>query len=89
MVAAHVEATDFINQNPAAALKIGVKYTGMDAQTVGLAMKNVKYTYRLSVAGEEEYVHFLAKLGYIKVKDSKEFVGKFLNSKILAEILAK
>jgi hypothetical protein len=49
----------------------------------------VKYTYRLSVSGEEEYVHFLAKLGYIKVKDPQEFVGKFLNTKILAEVLAK
>lgn len=89
MVRAHVMATDFINQKPGEALKIGVKYTGMDEATVRLAIKNVKYTYEISVAGEEEYVNFLAKLGYIKVKNPKDFVRDFLNLSVLREVLAK
>lgn len=89
MVAAHVKATDFINQHPQEALKIGVKYTGMDAETVRLAMKNVNYTYKISVEGEREYVSLLAKQGYIKIKDVDAFIAHFLNGKILEAVLAK
>ncbi len=89
MVKAHVQATDFINRHPKEALKIGMKYTGMDADTVRLAMKNVNYTYRLSLDGERQYVEFLSRLGYIKVKDSRAFVAGFLNTKILEELTGK
>ena len=53
MVKAHVAATEFIRENPEEALKIGVKYTGMDEKTVGLSMKNVNYTCDLSMEGEK------------------------------------
>ncbi len=89
MVRAHVRATDFINQHPAEALQIGVKYTGMDAKTVRLAMENVNYTYKLSVDGERQYVDFLAKLGYIKVGDPGAFVARFLNQSLLEEALRR
>jgi len=89
MVAAHVKATDFINHNAADALAIGVKYTGMDAETVRLAMMNVNYTYKISVEGEREYVSLLAGHGYIKVKDVDAFVARFLNGKLLEAVLAK
>lgn len=89
MVAAHVRATNFINQHPQDALKIGVKYTGMDAETVRLAMQNVNYTYKISVEGEREYVSLLAKQGYIKIKDVDAFITRFLNGKVLEAVLAK
>jgi len=83
-----VKATEFINDNFEDAVKIGVKYTGMDEETVRLAMKNVNYTYRISVEGEKDYVLFLNQLGYIKVEDVERFVKHFLNQKILQEILS-
>ena len=89
MVKAHVQATDFINEFPEEAVKIGVKYTGMDESTVRLAMKNVNYTYVLSVAGEKEYVAFLSRLRYIKVSDAEAFVKDFINQEILGEIINK
>ncbi len=89
MVRAHVKANQFIAAHPLEAQKIGERYTGMDAATVALAMKNVKYTYDISVAGQKEYVEFLDKLGYIKVSDSQAFIDKFLNRKILQEVLAR
>ncbi|MCF8034571.1 MAG: ABC transporter substrate-binding protein [Desulfarculaceae bacterium] len=89
MVAAHVKATDFINKHPAEALKIGMRYTGMDRQTVKLAMANVNYTYRLSLAGEKEYVQFLDKLGYIKVPDADAFVSRFIDAGILKKATAR
>jgi sulfonate transport system substrate-binding protein len=89
MVRAHVRANQFIKAHPEQARKIGERYTGMDAATVALAMKNVKYTYDISVAGEKEYVEFLAKLGYIKVSDSQAFIDRFLNREILKEVLSR
>ncbi len=87
VVRAHVRATDFINRHRESAVKIGVKYTGMDEETVRLAMDNVNYTYRLSVEGEREYVNFLAQLKYIKTDDVGAFVKRFIDQDMLKEIL--
>jgi NitT/TauT family transport system substrate-binding protein len=89
MVRAHVEATDFIKEFPDEAVRIGVKYTGMDEPTVRLAMKNVNYTYLPSVDGEREYVDFLSRLKYITLPDPGAFVEKFINQKILGEVIDK
>jgi NitT/TauT family transport system substrate-binding protein len=89
MVRAHVEATDFIKEFPDEAVRIGVKYTGMDEPTVRLAMKNVNYTYLPSVDGEREYVDFLSRMKYITLPDPGAFVEKFINQKILGEVIDK
>ncbi len=89
VVKAHVEATDFIKEFPDEAVRIGVKYTGMDAATVRLAMKNVNYTYVLSVDGEREYVDFLSRLRYITMPDTTAFVNTFINQEILGDIINK
>jgi len=89
VVKAHIQATDFIHRNPDEAVKIGVKYTGMDEATVRRAMHNVHYTYELSIQGEKEYVQFLSELGYIRLNDPDEFVHQFINPVILKEILSK
>ncbi len=89
IVRAHVKATDFINSHPDEAIRIAVKYTGMDEKTVRLAMKNVNYTYKLSIAGEKEYVDFLSRLKYIKVSDVQGFVERFIDQEILGEIIKR
>lgn len=89
MVAAHVRATDFINQNPGEALEIGVEFTGMDRATVRMAMDNVNYTYRISVEGAEEYASLLAEQGYIKIKDVEGFLDRFLDHEPLKAVLAR
>ena len=89
LVRAHVEATDFINEFPEEAVRIGVNYTGMDESTVRLAMKNVTYTYVLSIDGEKEYVDFLSHMKYITLPDPGAFVGKFINQKILGDLIDK
>jgi len=52
-------------------------------------LKNVRYTYQLSVEGEKEYVDFLTQMKYIKVENSQAFIREFLNLEILAEVLRK
>ena len=86
LVRAHVKATAYINEHPDEAAQIGVQYTGMDEASVRLAMDNVNYTTEISVAGEGEYVDFLSRLGYIKVKDPAAFVDRFLNPAVLNEV---
>ena len=89
LVKAHVEATRFINQYPDEAVKIGMKYTGMDEEMVRTAMKNMNYTYKLSIDGETEYVDFLSRLEYINVPDAETFVKRFIDPGVLEKIVKK
>ncbi len=89
VVRSHVQATDYIHRNPEEAVKIGVKYTGMDEATIRQAMQNVNYTYELSIQGEKEYVQFLSELGYIRLDNPDGFVDQFINPDILKEILSQ
>jgi NitT/TauT family transport system substrate-binding protein len=89
VLAAHAAATRFIHEHPGEAVRIGAKYTGMDEETVKLAMKNVHYTTKLSIEGEKEYVRFLTELRYIRLEDPDAFVGRFIDPKFLAEIQAQ
>jgi len=89
MVRGHMKAIDFIRQHREEAIKIGVKYTGMDEASVRMAMENVNYTYVLSVEGEKEYVDFLTKLKYIKVEDVQKFVDRFMKPEFIKETIKK
>jgi NitT/TauT family transport system substrate-binding protein len=89
VVKSHIQATDYIHRHPDEAVKIGVKYTGMDEPTVRQAMQNVHYTYKLSIQGEKEYVQFLSELGYIRLDDPDKFVDHFIYPDILKEILPR
>jgi len=89
VVAAHVQATDYIHHNAEEAIAIGVKSMGMDEATVRMAMKNVHFTYEINVEGEKEYVRFLSELGLIRIGNPDGFVDQFLQPKILRDILHK
>ena len=89
VVKSHVQATDYIHRNPEEAVKIGIKYTGMDEATVRQAVQNVTYTYELSIQGEKEYVQFLTELGYIRLDNPDGFVDQFINPGILKGILSQ
>ena len=89
VVRGHVKAIDFIRQHREEAIKVGIKYTGMDEASVRLAMENVNYTPVLSVDGEKEYVDFLTKLKYIKVDDVQIFVDRFMKPNFVKEIVKR
>lgn len=89
VVAAHVQATNYIRRNTDEAIAIGIKSTGMDEATVRMAMQNVHFTYELNVEGEKEYVRFLSELGLIRIENPDGFVDQFLQPKILWDILHK
>ena len=52
-------------------------------------MKNVNYTYALSIDGETEYVDFLSRLKYIDVPNAETFVNRFIDAKVLEDALGK
>jgi NitT/TauT family transport system substrate-binding protein len=89
IVRSHVKAMDFIRQHREEAIRIGIKYTGMDEASVRMAMENVTYTPVLSVEGEKEYVDFLTKLKYIRVGDSQIFVDRFMRPEFIKEIIKR
>ncbi|HQK94205.1 MAG TPA: ABC transporter substrate-binding protein, partial [Armatimonadota bacterium] len=78
---AHAKATAFIRDNPEAAVAVAVRNTGMDPGVVREALRHVTYMDIPDVAGEEEYVAFLGKLGYIRIADPKAFTGTFLGNR--------
>lgn len=84
---AHVEATQFIQENREEAVKIGMTSTGMDEETVLRAMETVTFTCDLNIEGEKEYVQFLSEIGYIRVPDIDGFVDGFIQGDLLREIL--
>ena len=87
LLKAHVKATNYIQNNFQEAASIGAKYTGMDLDTVKLAMKNTGYQYELDVHGELEYVEFLKELQAIKVENPGWFVNQFIDQGRLREAL--
>jgi NitT/TauT family transport system substrate-binding protein len=89
VVRSHVKAIEFIRQHREEAVKIGVKYTGMDEASVRMAMENVNYTPVLSLEGEREYVDFLTKLKYIKVEDVRVFVDRLMRPDFVKELIHK
>jgi NitT/TauT family transport system substrate-binding protein len=89
VVRGHMKAIEFIRQHQEEAVKIGIKYTGMDEASIRLAMENVKYTPVLSVEGEKEYVNFLTQLKYIKVEDVENFVDRFMRPDFIKEMTGR
>jgi NitT/TauT family transport system substrate-binding protein len=89
IVNVHVDTTNYIKNHPKEAVRIGVKYTGMDEATIRQAMKNIEFDYEPSVEGEVEYVDFLNRLGYIKIRSPKTFTRMFIDSRILKEIIKR
>jgi NitT/TauT family transport system substrate-binding protein len=78
MLEAHKKAVDFIRDKPDEAVRIAIKYTGMDELTAKRAIGNVKYVSRLNVEGLKEYVNYLRGLGYIKLNNIQSFMGKLI-----------
>jgi NitT/TauT family transport system substrate-binding protein len=89
IVRGHVKAMDFIRQHREEAIRIGIKYTGMDEASVRMAIENVNYTPVLSVEGEKEYVDFLTKLKYIKVENVQTFVDQFMRPDFIKEMIKR
>ncbi|MCL5022216.1 MAG: ABC transporter substrate-binding protein [Nitrospirae bacterium] len=84
---AHVRATEYIHKHPDEALRIGMKYTGMDEATVREAIGHVEYQYLGKQDDVKEYVRYLLNFGYVKPVDIDAFAREYLDQKILRDIV--
>jgi len=89
IVAAHLDGIEFIKKNPEEAIKIAVKYTGMDEKTIRLALNNVTYSSELNLAEIKEYLRLLNESKYSKIDDPDAFVQGLLELKWLGELRSK
>jgi NitT/TauT family transport system substrate-binding protein len=84
-VRAHMKATEYIRKNPDEALRIGIKYTGMDEPTVHVAVKHITYASLAKENDVKEYVNYLVKFGYVKPMDVDAFAREYLDMKIVKD----
>lgn len=63
---AHRRSCEFIAAQQAEAIEIGVKYTGMDRETVATAISRIKYIPEIDKSKGSEFVDYLKELRYIK-----------------------
>ena len=82
-VAAHVKATEYINENPLESADMGHLFTGQDSEAVEAAMKNIEFVYELNVKGLERYVEFLMEIGVVKVESAKSFCDNLIDQQFL------
>ena len=76
VVAAQVEATKFIQQNPEEAADMAHLYTGQPVDVARAAMKDIKFNYTPDEKGIQRYVEFLKTNGVIKTSS----VGTFMDN---------
>lgn len=83
VVAAHVKATKYINDNMLEAIDMAHLFTGQPRDVVKPAMSNLEYTYVPDVAGVRRYVVFMKEVGAIKVKDPAGFTRELVDTRFL------
>lgn len=85
-IKAHVKATEYIRKNPAEALRIGMKYTGMDEATIREAIGHIEYEYFAKEEDIKEYMQYLLRFGYVKNLNVDTFAGQYLDMNMLREV---
>ncbi|HXX57142.1 MAG TPA: ABC transporter substrate-binding protein [Thermodesulfovibrionales bacterium] len=84
-VKAHKRATEYIKKYPDEAIRIGMKYTGMDRETVRLAFRNIEYDYHIKEADVKEYARYLLRFGYVKPMNTDTFTHEYLDMTRIGE----
>lgn len=75
---AHRRAIEFIRADPAAALAIAARQTGLEEPVLREALAEVTYEWRLSAADELEVVRSLTALGYLDPADPAALVDRLV-----------
>ena len=75
---AHLKSLAYIENNPAEAVAVGVKYTAMDPAVVALALKHIQFDQDLQMSRVMDYAAALNKLGYTTITDPQTFLQSLL-----------
>ena len=76
----HKRACVFIKKNHEAAVKIGIKYTGMDAAIVERAVSMIKYDSIIDPDKAVQFVDFLNELRYIRPQENPRSIQDVFNN---------
>ncbi len=90
VLAAHIKATTFIQENPDEAVRIGEEFTGMSKDVVKKAMETIEFVYEPNYDGIKEYLQSLLEMEYVSSEDVGEvdtFLGEFINTDLIKEAL--
>lgn len=88
VLAAHMKATQFIEEHPEEAVIIGEKFTEMPREVIVKALETIEYVYEPNYEGTKEYVQSLLDLGYVEpedVGDVDAFLATFVNKDLIKE----
>ena len=75
----HQKAIAFISLHPEESIDIAVKRTGIQKDIIREALTRISYTPNFNPKHLKRYVHFLAEMKYIKIKDENEFLNRLLS----------
>ena len=75
---AHLTSLAYIKNNPEDALRIGIQYTAMDKDTVGIALRNIDFAHQITTTHALEYIQFLNKLGYTNILQPQSFLKSLI-----------
>lgn len=82
---AHRRACMFINDNRNEAIEIGMQYSGMDKETVSLALSNIIYQPVIAKEKGNEFVDFLKDLNYIRPHNGEKSLSNIYHDLVLSE----
>jgi NitT/TauT family transport system substrate-binding protein len=88
VLAAHMKATIFIQENPEEAVRIGEEFTEMPREVVEKAMETIEFVYEPNYDGIKEYLQQLLDMEYVSssdVGDVDTFLGEFINGDLIDE----
>jgi len=78
LLKAHLKSIKYIEENVMEAVNIGTNYTGMDKNTVELALQNIQFDHRISINEAIEYIEFLNNLGYTSITNPHTFIQSLI-----------
>ena len=88
VLAAHMKATLFMQENPEEAVRIGEEFTGMPSEVVEKAMETIEFVYEPNYDGIKEYLQQLLDMEYVSqedVGDIDTFMSTFVNTDMITE----
>ncbi len=89
IVKIHIEATNWIYENPEEVITIAAEATGVEAKAIRLAMENVKFIYKPEKKGIKTYLQKLIQHGYIDaslVPDIDAFLDSYIDDSIIESV---
>ncbi|MDD5748835.1 MAG: ABC transporter substrate-binding protein [Actinomycetota bacterium] len=85
VIGVHIKATEFINKNLTEASDMAHLFIGQPRETIEMAMKDIKFSFKPDEDALQRYATFLKECGVISVDNPGAFVKSILETGFLPE----